>query len=340
MIQYVPVSEAAEHFGISENNLRQRISQGKVKSKKAGAKRLVAIQVKDDRQVTLSESEPLPMVAKIPEEAFGSVSVKTTEMTPEMATKIMANAAPNRGVRQNAVERMASEMVAGRWILNGSTIVLTSEGQLLDGQHRLLACIKAGVPFKTTIVTGMPIQAMDSIDQGKSRTNSDILKLHGIPNYTIASAASRYLWQMEKFKQIVNAGGPTNPPRSEVLRMYRKARGLDHSCAMARTVTNAAGRGFHLSGSVIAACHYLFTQAAGAEKADEFLVLLKEGGSPGAASKDPIRLLWKRGFDRYTVRGARVYASLMIKAWNAWRRGETTEILHYRQGEAFPEIEA
>jgi hypothetical protein len=49
----------------------------------------------------------------------------------------------------------AEDMMKGQWRLNGKTIILDSTGAVLNGRHRLLACIEANCPFETCIVEGV-----------------------------------------------------------------------------------------------------------------------------------------------------------------------------------------
>lgn len=59
--------------------------------------------------------------------------------------------------------------------MNGETIVFGTSGSLLQGQHRLTACVRANVGFKTIIVRNVPDRVMYSIDRGKARSFADQL---------------------------------------------------------------------------------------------------------------------------------------------------------------------
>lgn len=63
-------------------------------------------------------------------------------VTPEMAENILAARGPNRNVSASVINKYARDMLAGRWQLNGQTIKISKDGQLLDGQHRLEAAKK------------------------------------------------------------------------------------------------------------------------------------------------------------------------------------------------------
>lgn len=48
----------------------------------------------------------------------------------------------------------------GNWKANGEAIKFSSTGRLLDGQHRLRACVKEQVPFTTLVIRGLEDEAM------------------------------------------------------------------------------------------------------------------------------------------------------------------------------------
>ncbi len=45
----------------------------------------------------------------------------------------------NRPLSRKDIERYAASMESGRWLLNGETIIFDNTGNLLNGQHRLVA---------------------------------------------------------------------------------------------------------------------------------------------------------------------------------------------------------
>jgi hypothetical protein len=105
---------------------------------------------------------------------------KTMEITPELAQKwLERNDENQRSIRKDDVRKYAEHMKNGEWEQNGETIKFDTEGNLLDGQHRLLACIKAGVPFTTIVVTGISNAAKMTIDVGTPRTPRDVLRFGG-----------------------------------------------------------------------------------------------------------------------------------------------------------------
>lgn len=73
-------------------------------------------------------------------------------------------------------------MKDGKWRLNGEPIIVDDQGCCVNGYHRLSACIEAGVPFRTLLVTGVPHETWTTVDTGKVRSAGDVFQIDGIKN--------------------------------------------------------------------------------------------------------------------------------------------------------------
>jgi hypothetical protein len=109
------------------------------------------------------------------------MKAEITTITPEQAARMLRGNTKNRPIRYRLVDRYARDMAAGNWKMNGSTVVMNGR-TLIDGQHRLAACVQADAPFQTVLITGAQQSAMDSIDTGAKRTVSDVLRINNIDN--------------------------------------------------------------------------------------------------------------------------------------------------------------
>lgn len=114
------------------------------------------------------------------------------DVTPAMAAEwLEKNANFNRKARMTIVERYARDMVIGQWMLTHQGIAFDCKGRLIDGQHRLLAVVKANTTIKMVVVRDAPATAFDHVDLGFGRTTSDVFKAQGdgwISNEHIAMA--------------------------------------------------------------------------------------------------------------------------------------------------------
>lgn len=94
-------------------------------------------------------------------------------ITPDMASEMLMHNKNNRKLRKYAVNTFADDMQNGRWETNAQPIVFNSNGDLLDGQHRLNAVIVANRPVDMMVVTDAPDSKL--YDVGIRRTPADIL---------------------------------------------------------------------------------------------------------------------------------------------------------------------
>ena len=92
-------------------------------------------------------------------------------ITPARAAEMLASNTNNRPLRRALVESYARDMAAGNWKLNGETIIMGRDETLLNGQHRLHACVMANVPFTTLVVYGIERDAVMAMDSGANRNH-------------------------------------------------------------------------------------------------------------------------------------------------------------------------
>lgn len=153
---------------INESGLYSLILSSKLKAAK-----------KFKRWVT---SEVLPAIRKTGFYSATSenpLDIQLVTITPEIAEEMLKRNIANRKVNQANVNRIAADMATGNYRINGETIKISSNKEILDGQHRLLACIKSGVPFKSYIVYNVEREAIGTIDMGKGRSVADSLNVMG-----------------------------------------------------------------------------------------------------------------------------------------------------------------
>lgn len=103
------------------------------------------------------------------------VTSSTMTITPELATQWLEGNTHNRPIRPKDVATYTASMERGAWTLNGESIIFSDDGRLLDGQHRLWACVESQKTFESIVVLGVPESVFTTIDQGKARTHADHL---------------------------------------------------------------------------------------------------------------------------------------------------------------------
>src|SRR5699024_9164791 len=117
-------------------------------------------------------------------------------ITPEIAKILLEKNNINRKVSEKQVLFYASQMKKGEWEETGEGISIANDGTIIDGQHRLLAICKSGIPLNMLVVRNVPKKSFSVYDTGKTRSFSDIFKIDGIKNSNNASSiiTSYYKW--------------------------------------------------------------------------------------------------------------------------------------------------
>ena len=110
---------------------------------------------------------------------MGDYVVMVLDITPEIAKHFITHNSKNRAVKTSAVNLYTSDIKDGKWLSNGENIIITRDGIVRDGQHRLLACIKANCTLKHTMVTVVNNEDANNYDLGVPRSVSDIATLRG-----------------------------------------------------------------------------------------------------------------------------------------------------------------
>jgi len=98
-------------------------------------------------------------------------------ITPQMAQLWLEKNTHNRKISAQAIEKYARDMKAGAWKITNQGIGFDSGGNLTDGQHRLLACVRAGIPFESFVTFGLDPESQMVVDGGRLRSVGDQLLL-------------------------------------------------------------------------------------------------------------------------------------------------------------------
>ena len=110
---------------------------------------------------------------------------RRTLVTPEMARVWLVNqpAGTHRQIRKSVVDAMVDDMKSGRWIEDiGGPIVLGSNGEILDWNHRLRAIAKSGVSIHADVIRDGTPDDLVVIDATPKRNLADTFTFLGYGN--------------------------------------------------------------------------------------------------------------------------------------------------------------
>lgn len=251
--------------------------------------------------------------AKVPHVPFG-VTSQIEVISPELAAEWLEGNTGNRRLDNLTIDKYTHTMRTGGWKVNGEAIKFSQSGRLLDGQHRLLACQRSGVPLTAFVVRGLPDEVVATIDDGKKRTGANALTIAGYKNTHYLSTMIDTVYRYDHGMPAATA--LANQTRLDAITHYPElpdAVGIAARC----TVTFK-----HFPAGMFAALCTLFADADKV-KAQEFVDKFIDGTD--LHEGDPVLALRKMALN-FSIR-ARGYLNIyvwqayIIKAWNAYSSG-------------------
>ncbi|HHC7359633.1 TPA: chromosome partitioning protein ParB [Vibrio parahaemolyticus] len=109
----------------------------------------------------------------------------------------------NRRLSRTKVRKYAQAMRAGEWCLTGEPIIISDDGEILNGHHRLEAACEAGAGFIAPITYGVTDDlSFAHIDVGNMRSRAQVLEMSGVT--VSASVLSRVAMLAKSFDMTRN----------------------------------------------------------------------------------------------------------------------------------------
>lgn len=290
----------------------------------------------------LSKYEDLPLEATHHELAL-------VWLTPELAKQLMMHNTPDRQrrMRPDHVEKAVRHIRAGTWSevydpYRFSWPEVEGEREsalLLDGQHRLQAVIITGHAYETLMLFGCDPAEQAHMDQGAKRTFADLLRFHGYSNALNLSAVAHRVYAYVQTSAMINTRTslrmyPTPSP-DDLLEFVRQ-----HSARLYEAISISSSVQRHVGGvskSVLAAMAWVFLRV---DRQDAEAFFDRLGTGEQLSAEDPIHVLRQRLLNA-TMRKEHLTAdesaALLVKAWNAYRKGNRVRVLAWKPGGANPE---
>lgn len=266
------------------------------------------------------------------------------EVTPGMAAEMLQrNRELNRNINERYVSDFAADIKNGRWSVTGQGLSFDTNGKLLDGQHRLQACIDAGVSFTTWVAFGISPESFLHHDRGQNRRNGQLFKMAGLPLGNTLSVSTRFVILFEtgnislspREHGIVSINHADRPAVEDMI-SWTQARP-----EFVNLLVDNGGTYRHLTGlsrSYGHALHWII-RSQYPKKGDTFMERLCLGID--IMRGDPIhrvRMKLERATNEKYQMPSAWRAAFVIKAFNAWNKGTALSILKIGGTESFPKV--
>jgi len=264
--------------------------------------------------------------ANLPSE-LRTVQVRWLKINPDMAAYLLAeHNHKNRKIKDAVLKRIERSLRKGLFVPNGETIIVDVEGEIINGQTRLKACVNTGVSFISLVVWGVPTRAWLTVDQVSTRQAGDMLTQLEFAEPKVTAVAAK--WFQAFIEDAVGIGrrsGGLEASPDRVVEIAKEHRGLEASSvfiASRKRLKRLIGAG------PAAALHYL-CRAVDAAKADSWFLQLDSqdnlqanSGIWHAVDKLTENRLRSRERSKLSVTPA-CLASIVIRCWNADQAGES-----------------
>lgn len=247
-----------------------------------------------------------------------SITTNLETITPERAQNWLdEHNVKNRPINETNLQALLHDMKTDNFHLTGETIKFASNGDLLDGQHRLMAIAKSKKPCKMMVMRGLSSDAFKYIDTGRTRKASDVLGIEGIKNPSKIAAMVKFIITFKAGKYTAMKSGNKqlfirNADVSEFVEKNRDS--LFQSYPYGFNKYNKVVSSIHL-----ASLHYIFKSLSPAD-ADEFCDRVADGEN---LSKTNVIYLLRQKLTN-DMRSTRKMPpiermALICKAWNIFR---------------------
>lgn len=237
-------------------------------------------------------------------------------VTPEYAQKLIdANVENNRNKKESSIIRYARDMSKGYWESEtGESIKISPDGELLDGQNRMYAVVRAKRPIVFDIAWNVKLGKILVIDGGARRNTKDDFKIAGVSGSFNGGPLLNWIisWEQGNF---LNHGGRGTPTRSEIRARYNKEpQAIDTATLYGRYAHQAIPA---MNATSAALTFWLFSKLDQAD-AEKFYDGLMTGIDLSATNPiSPLRNRFIALKPREMTREEQV--ALVIRAWNAFR---------------------
>lgn len=278
------------------------------------------------------DNQPSSRTVKSMQEIVRPRSMKTVDVTPEMAAKwLEENSKANCRHLPAKIKIYAADMKAGRWKSdNGEPVTFDWDGKINDGYHRLWAVVESGCTITFDIIENVNPNAYDTVDIGTKRTPGHVLKGAGSSHASTVSSGVRLVLMYLPAITDRPAGKPRNGntvTNADILNYYRST---EHVESTAMFIHDLGKRWIKYIGRT-----HMFALAMLAQQNKHPLGLIKQftdklGSGADLSAGDPILQLRNRISETKVTgeqRQVEVFVKL-IRAYNAWVEERTLANLY------------
>lgn len=256
--------------------------------------------------------------------------LKKVLITPKLAKELLLKNNSNRRVSKEVVTLYANDMREGRWKENTAEFIkIADDGDILDGQHRLLAVIESDCCINFDTAFGVSKSVFDVLDTGKNRSSADIFSIEKIDNFAIISAIVKsYLVVSRSNKADIRKSSKSlRLTNTIILEEYKKRP------EFWQQVASFSIKGYknfaHILPTSFIGTLYSYFYDISPEDSRSFINQLCSGDAISNSSISVLRQALLK--DKVSQRKMQFHDkfAIIIKTWNAFRLGKNYRIMKF-----------
>lgn len=258
-----------------------------------------------------------PHAERIAAEEFGRLvrefyGTRTLLFDRAFAEAVLTYNTANRRINRRKLDVLVQQMANGQFENTGEPVIISAEGVLNNGQHRLMAVVEADAVVEMDVRFGIPRRVFTKTDTGAPRTGGDVLTISGAAHGNAVSSAIRLLLLYRRglpdsIRQFVS--------NAEIASAYEAWSDIADVAQRVQAYNFPKG----VRSTPLLAAAYLASRSPGKAKLDGWLHTLATGldatrGNPAWQLRE--RLMHGIEAPIGTREGLLERLALMIKSWN------------------------
>ena len=239
----------------------------------------------------------------------------------------------NRKINLQNLNKILTDMRNDDYRFTGGSIVLSTTGTLLDGQHRLTGVVSSCVSIEVVLVTGVEALAQTNMDSGRVRTLPEILRLAGEVNENSLAAAIVGIQSWERGERASDSSTGLTPINTslEFLEEHPVLRDV------VREAYAVSQRIPGLTNKQVCQMVWAFDKLDQGDRVDFFAKLMSGAGLEEGNPVLVLRNFLTKDASAPVKVSSYHRAAVTCKAWNAYRGGSSVRALRFKAGGAKPE---
>lgn len=254
------------------------------------------------------------MLARAKKAPYGLLA-EVIEVDAPLAAELLSRNTNNRKISKANVRRYRMDAANGHWALNGQPIIISDDGVLADGQHRLQAIDETDFKVPMLIVAGVAPKARVTMDQGRPRNAGDDITMLGEETGEIAGTMIRYIMGFEANARQ-HLRGLAKVSRAQIQEFFERNKDRIRRSAEVAAELRTPARAY-VAAPMLGFIHFILSQE-NPEKAEAYVRQI--GLGEGLTSADPAYVVRAKLIDLGRINGTKK-AEIILSGWKPYLEG-------------------